>query len=170
MKLIIDQYSIQDSQLVAASNLQNQSYATLVGLVNGIVGGETGPLPGFLVQTTANAREVDLADGIALTGVLVGLISSEDFLSGLGTPPALPYLWQESGVANISVIYLPGFRGLVEAYAVRNDADTAALTYAVGDLLYRSTYGCLTKDATSVTILGVVIGIEADGSLEVMLN
>jgi hypothetical protein len=169
MKLIIDQYSIQDSQLVAAVGLQNQSYAALAGLVNGIVGNEVGPLPGFIVQTTTNPAEVELADGVTLSGVQIGIISSDVYLDSQA--PAAPYQWAEAGVNNVSVIYLPGFRGVIEAYASQNEADTAALTYAIGDELFRSTYGCLTKDnATSTVALGVVVGINSDGSLDVILN
>lgn len=173
MKLIIDQYSIIDSDLYADPTLLSAGYTALVGKVNGVVGNEGGPLPGFLVQGTTTEKTVALASGAALTGALIGLIVSDDYIAAAGPAQGGPgKVWKTASVeAAVTVGYIPGLRGTVEAFAVRNEADAADLTYAVGDLLYRSTFGCLTKDnATSPTSIGHVMAVNADGTLDVILN
>lgn len=173
MKLIVDQYGIIDSDLYAGADLLNQGYAALAGLVNGIGGSEGGPLPGFLVQATTTEKEVDLADGAALTGALLGMIVSDDYIAA--NPPAgngPGKVWKTAGVeAAINVAYIPGLRVTVEAFAVRNELNASDLSYAVGDLLYRSTFGCLTKDnSTAPEALGHVVAVNTDGTLDVILN
>lgn len=172
MKLIVDQYSILDSDLYASAALLAQGYSALATTVNGIVGNEGGPLPGFLVQTTTVEKEVDLADGAALTGVLLGMIVSDSYIDAqtpAGSGPGK--VWKtSSGDKVLSVGYIPGLRVTVEAYAIRNELNAADLSYAVGDLLYRSTYGVVTKDNTTTTVIGVVAAVNADGTLDIILN
>jgi hypothetical protein len=169
MKLIIDQYAVMDSQLLASAALLAYNYAAQQGNVNGLVGGESGPLPGFLVMGTAVARTVDLAIGTTIAIGLLGLIAS-DYVLPASKPTYNGMTWKEDGVANISVVYWKEFRGTIQAYASKTEAG-ATNTYAAGDKLYRSKkWGVITKDTAGGTELtGWVLAVNTDGTIDVVL-
>ena len=169
MKLIIDQVSILDSQLKPTAAYAAAAMAGLVGFVNGVRGDEVGPVPGFLVQGSNEELAVGIASGATLTYRLVGMVASIYDLPK--QEQANDYIFAEAGQEWISVAYLQGLRVQLEAYATRNEGDTADLTYGLGEALYRSTYGCLTKDnSTSSDELGYVAAINADGTITAVLN
>ncbi len=165
MRLIINEAAKLVSFYRADATLLARTYGTLVGKVNGITGSEKGPVPGFFVEASAANFEVKT---VAAPAKAIGLIASYPYTLADGDYPSRSnsdYTFKESGVPQITIIGRSNASLEVQAYAVRNDADGADLSYSVGDALYISTaWGCLTQDATgNGTSVGVVTAALPEG-------
>lgn len=101
---------------------------------------------GGMIATMSGNYEVDITDG---TTEPVGFFVNDAAGSPFENTPAVasgksPFMTSQGSYE-------------VDIYETRNEADSADLTYAVGELLYSSKNGLITKDSsTSTRIVGIV--------------
>jgi len=133
--------------------------------VRGIDSGLVGMLPGMLLDVNASG-ELVLAEGAGSLNILgVGF----NYVAPQADPSQEGYIFSQAGEDAGAIIPLSDSVIEVGAYLIEEDGAATALTYAIGDLLYRSTLGFLTKDdSTDKTILGKVVGLN-EGNLRVQL-
>jgi len=190
-KIMIDQYTLVDSNVVVADSLAAKKYDTVtiggsaVLPVNGVLPTDVGALSGMLVQPAGANNSLELYNEDSDAKIIVGMfIQTKDFsganfvpregiYAGGGNIPGgaslknskndLDSYLIRQGLDLGNVVYIKGARISVELYATANEAGDAALAaYEVGDTIYASqAYGCVTKAEIGDPI-GVVMAVQND--------
>lgn len=173
-------YTMMDSTKKVSDAYALQTYASYVSstrVIAGIEGTEVGAVAGFLVKlNSSDGNYVDINTDTSATASSpsIGMVTttSEDE-KGFNLDPAARNVPDiafntpsgEGKYVNIMPL-IPGTEVKTAVYAVYDETGMAspgsgsALSYSVGDYVYRSLSGCLTNDATNAA--GYLTTTEAD--------
>lgn len=142
--------------------LRNQDNSALAGKVHNLATIPTGPLAGMLVALD-NSGDLVVADGRNVAFGIFGMDLRWDYFQTPGVQAITTY---GPGKADGFPVHYNGGRAILDRYMILSETG-AALTYASGDLLYRSATGMITKDNTvDPTVLGQVLCVYQDGRLD----
>ena len=150
----------------AAAALLAQTYNAVK--INGVDGTTVGLCPGALVEVDSSGNLI-LSSGSGTKHVIGMLVTSP--VPAFNTPSATSgFILQTAQNNNVAVVPLSDSVVEVEAYLTQQESAATALVYAPGDLIYRSTYGFITKhNATQAQAIGEVLEVLASGTLRVQL-